>query len=291
MMLSMTGYGKAVCELPTKQVSIEIKSLNSKQLDIYTRLPTLYKEKELELRNLISRYLTRGKVEFNISYETTDTSSTAKINAPLVKDYYTQLKDLTKDLGAEQEDSLMQIVMRFPDALMAEKEELSAEEWKEILQKTEEALANITSFRIQEGKALQTDILGRIDHIQGYLKDIAPFKEDRIQRVKDKLNNSLMVISDQEKVDTNRFEQELIYYLEKMDITEEEVRLDNHCNFFKEVAEEKDPSGKKLSFIAQEIGREINTIGSKANHSDIQRIVVMMKDELEKIKEQLMNVL
>ncbi|MBN1952859.1 MAG: YicC family protein [Bacteroidales bacterium] len=291
MMLSMTGYGKTVCELPTRQVTIEIKSLNSKQLDIYTRLPNLYKEKELELRNLISKYLIRGKVEFNITYETTDASSNARINFPLVKEYYAQLKGLTEELGAENDDALMQIIMRFPDALMAEKEELSDQEWSVIQTKIEEALLKMIEFRKREGQALRNDILMRIDTILELQEKIKPLEKDRIERIKEKLNSSLGIIQDQEKIDSNRYEQELIYYLEKIDITEEEVRLSNHCKFFKEVSEEKDPSGKKLSFISQEIGREINTLGSKANHSDIQRLVVMMKDELEKIKEQLMNVL
>lgn len=290
-MLSMTGFGKAVCELPNKQVSIEIKSLNSKQLDIYARLPGLYKEKELELRNLISKQLIRGKVEFILNYEITDTSSSASINLPLVKDYYTQIKDLSSELGVSENEPLMQIIMRLPDVLTNKKEELSSDEWKKIRDKVDAALHNISDFRIQEGKALHIDIVARIKTILSLLEDVKTFEGDRLIRIKEKLTANMEGISDQDKFDPNRFEQELIYYLEKMDITEEKVRLKNHCDFFQEVSNEEGPIGKKLSFITQEIGREINTLGSKANHSDIQRIVVLMKDELEKVKEQLMNVL
>ena len=291
MLLSMTGFGKAVCDLPNKQVTIEIKSLNSKQLDIYARLPNIYKEKELELRNLLSRHLIRGKIEFSITYEITDTSSSTKINLPLVKDYYTQLKELGEELGEQGNESLMQIIMRFPDALTSEKEELGDEEWNMILEKTKSAVQSIQDFRQQEGKALEGDIVERISNILALMKELESYEADRMERVREKLNSGLADIAEQEKLDPNRYEQELIYYLEKMDITEEKVRLANHCKFFGEVIENETSAGKKLGFITQEIGREINTIGSKANHSDIQRIVVQMKDELEKIKEQLMNVL
>lgn len=291
MLLSMTGFGKAVCDLPNKQVTIEIKSLNSKQLDIYARLPNIYKEKELELRNLLSRHLIRGKVELTITYEITDTSSSAKINLPLVKDYYAQLKELSEELSEQGNESLMQIIMRFPDALTSEKEELDDAEWNAILEKTKSAMQSIQDFRKQEGKALEKDILERINNILTLLKELEGYEAERMERVKEKLNSGLADIAEQEKLDPNRYEQELIYYLEKMDITEEKVRLANHCKYFEEVIEKETSAGKKLGFISQEIGREINTIGSKANHSDIQRIVVQMKDELEKIKEQLMNVL
>jgi len=291
MMLSMTGYGKAVCELPDKVVTVEIKSLNSKQLDLYTRFPNLYKEKELEVRNLISKELIRGKVEFNIMCENTDTSSTAKINTPLVKEYYRQLKDLCSELNVNNNESLMQIVMRFPDSLLAEKEELTDAEWQKLLTTIKSALQSIIDFRQQEGEALNADIVPRIKTILDSLPGIEKYEADRLTRIKEKMTASMQGLADQDKFDANRFEQELIYYLEKLDITEEKVRLSNHCNFFLEVIDEPEPAGKKLSFIAQEIGREINTIGSKANHSDIQRIVVKLKDELEKIKEQLMNVL
>lgn len=291
MIESMTGFGKAVCELAGKVVTIEIRSLNSKQLDIYARLPNIYKEKELEIRNQISQQLIRGKVELYITYENTDISSTAQINVPLVKSYYQQLKELVADLEAENQESLLQTIMRFPDALKIDKEELNESEWKLISSKVEEALHHINSFRKQEGEALQKDIFNRIGIIQSQLKEITSFESDRLSRLREKMSSSVQSFIEQAKIDENRFEQELIYYLEKLDITEEKVRLQNHLQFFMEVATKESANGKKLSFIAQEIGREINTIGSKANHSDIQRIVVQMKDELEKIKEQLMNVL
>jgi uncharacterized protein (TIGR00255 family) len=291
MIESMTGFGKAVCELAGKVVTIEVRSLNSKQLDIYTRLPNIYKEKELDLRNIISQQLIRGKVEFCITYENTDISSTAQINVPLVKSYYHQLKELISDLNVQENESLLQTIMRFPDTLKIDREELNESEWEQINIKVGEAVNQIISFRKQEGEALKKDILDRIDIIRLQLQEISSFETDRMKRLREKILTSVQSISEQTKVDENRFEQELIYYIEKLDITEEKVRLENHCQFFLEVAMNESANGKKLSFIAQEIGREINTIGSKANHSDIQRIVVKMKDELEKIKEQLMNVL
>lgn len=290
-MQSMTGYGKSICELPTKTVSIEIKSLNSKQLDVFTRLPNIYKEKELEIRNIISKYLMRGKIELNITYENNDTDSTAKINIPLVKEYYAQLKELTFELNPEEHEALLQTIMRFPDALKIDKEEFDDEEWIQLNTKLIEALEAIQEFRNQEGKALKKDILDRVKNIRELLNDIARFEEDRISRIREKIRNSLLEVFEKDTIDENRFEQELVYYLEKVDITEEKVRLANHCDFFFEVAKNTGSIGKKLGFIAQEMGREINTIGSKANHTDIQRTVVQMKDELEKIKEQLMNVL
>jgi uncharacterized protein (TIGR00255 family) len=291
MIESMTGFGKAVCELAGKVVTVEIKSLNSRQLDIYTRLPNIYKEKEIELRNLISQQLVRGKIEFCISYENNDITSTAQINLPLVKSYYHQLKQLVKELADDNKESLLPTIMRFPDALIIDKEELDDTEWQAVTNNTREALDQILSFRKQEGDALKKDILLHLEIIQEQLKEIGKYEADRMNRIRERLNTSVTALMDPSKIDENRFEQELIYYLEKLDITEEKVRLQNHCDFFLTVVNDETSNGKKLSFISQEMGREINTIGSKANHSDIQRIVVQMKDELEKIKEQLMNVL
>jgi uncharacterized protein (TIGR00255 family) len=291
MIESMTGFGKTTCELPGKVVSIEIRALNSKQLDIYTRLPNIYKEKELDLRNSLSQQLIRGKIELCISYENTDISGTAQINIPLVKSYYKQLQDLITELNEQNQESLLQTIMRFPDVLKIDKEELDQEEWQLVNTRVNEAIQQLIEFRKQEGKALRQDILERIGIIQSQLTELGNYEKDRIDRIREKITSSLQGLTDQSKIDNNRFEQELIYYLEKLDVTEEKVRLGNHCEFFREVAENETANGKKLSFIAQEIGREINTIGSKANHSDIQRMVVQMKDELEKIKEQLMNVL
>ncbi len=291
MIQSMTGFGRSICELNDKIVTIEIKTLNSKQLDIYTRLPNIYKEKELELRNLISQNLVRGKIDLSITYETSDTASSAKINLPLVKEYYRQLRELSQDLDAKEEESLLQTIMRFPDSLTIEKEELKQEEWYKIIRKTEEALTSINDFRKQEGDALQKDILDHVKKIMTLLDEIESFETERISRMREKLSVSLNNNVEPDKIDGNRFEQELIYYLEKMDITEEKVRLKNHCEFFVKTTVDEDMNGKKLTFISQEMGREINTLGAKANHSEIQQIIVQMKDELEKIKEQLMNVL
>jgi uncharacterized protein (TIGR00255 family) len=291
MIESMTGFGKTVCELPGKVVTIEIRSLNSKQLDIYTRLPNIYKDKELDLRNLISQHLVRGKVELCISYENTDTSSTAQINIPLVKSYYEQFQALISELKIDSQESIMQTIMRFPDVLKIGREELDEQEWNLVNLKIEDALKQIGIFRKQEGNALSLDILARVKNITLQLKEIVTYEKERLAYLRDKMRSAMQGLKDLTKIDENRFEQELIFYIEKLDITEEKVRLENHCEFFKEVAEKESGNGKKLAFIAQEMGREINTIGSKANHSEIQRIVVQMKDELEKIKEQLMNVL
>lgn len=291
MIQSMTGYGRAICELNKKVITIEIKTLNSKQLDIYTRLPNIYKEKELELRNLISQYLVRGKIDFSITYETTDSTDSAKINIPIVQEYYNQLQALSEKLNLKEEEPLLQIIMRFPDALKMDKEELPEEEWSKILDKTTDALKEIIIYRNSEGEALQKDILERVKTIQVLQKDIEVFEPERKEKIREKLSTTLNDTIEKEKIDLNRLEQELIYYLEKMDITEEKVRLKNHCVFFVKTLLEEKFNGKKLTFIAQEMGREINTLGAKANHSEIQRIIVLMKDELEKIKEQLMNVL
>jgi len=290
MILSMTGFGRSVCELKNKIVTIEIKALNSKQLDIFTRLPNIYKEKELELRNIVAQRLIRGKIDVSLTYENTDTSALSRINIPLVEEYYNQLKSISEKLNAREENSLLQIIMRFPDALKVEKEELDEEEWRNIVLKTEETIDNINVFRLQEGEALKKDLLTRTSNILQAMNGIEKFEADRLTKLKEKLKSNFIEV-DNEKFDANRFEQELIYYLEKMDINEEKVRLKNHCDFFLEVVDNEESNGKKLAFIAQEMGREINTLGSKANHSDIQRLVVLMKDELEKIKEQLMNVL
>lgn len=291
MIQSMTGFGKAVCELANKVISIEIKTLNSKQLDIYTRLPNIYKEKDLEIRNLLSQKLQRGKIECIITFEDTDISSNARINGPLVKEYYRQMSDLLNEMNIENNDIILQTIMRFPDALTIDKEELDENEWKTVSLKIHESIQAIEDFRIQEGKALQYDITGRVNGILDKLKEIKPFEKERIVSIREKIESNIGELFDISKIDQNRLEQELIYYLEKIDITEEKVRLENHCNYFFDVLEEDITVGKKLGFITQEMGREINTIGSKANHSEIQKIVVQMKDELEKIKEQLMNVL
>jgi uncharacterized protein (TIGR00255 family) len=291
MMRSMTGYGKGVCELGDKVVTIEIKSLNSKQLDIYSRIPSIYREKDLDMRNIISQRLQRGKIELNMVIEITDVKSNGKLNVSVIKEYYRQLKEIGTDIGIDYNDSILQVIMRLPDALKTDKEELNPGEWQKIENALNEAISAVDQFRLQEGKALQDDMLGKVILIEQCLERIEPFEQERVSSIRQRLHRGLNEVMDLEKIDTNRFEQELIYFLEKLDINEEKVRLKNHCSFFREVCNSKDSSGKKLGFIAQEMGREINTIGSKANHTEIQRQVVMMKDELEKIKEQSLNIL
>ena len=291
MLKSMTGFGKAICELQNKIVTIEIKSLNSKQIDIYSRVPAAYREKDLEIRNLLSKQLNRGKIEFNLNIEVTDTKIAAKINAPVVKEYYKQLKEISTDLDINPNDSVLSLIMRLPDALKVNKDELNEGEWSDILASINEAISSLNEFRLQEGAALKIDLIQRISNIENNLTLIEPLEGERIKTVREKIEANLKEFSDPEKIDSNRFEQELIYYIEKLDITEEKVRLRNHCSYFIEVIESAEAVGKKLGFIGQELGREINTIGSKANHHEIQKLVVGMKDELEKIKEQVLNVL
>jgi uncharacterized protein (TIGR00255 family) len=291
MMKSMTGYGKSVCELEDKVVTIEIKSLNSKQIDIYTRIPSIYREKDLEIRNLISQKLGRGKIEVNMVVEITDAKNASKLNAAVIKDYYNQLKEIGQELDIDYKEAILQVIMRLPESLRMDKEELDPKDWKRIIEKFNYAIDSVEEFRVQEGNALKVDILNNVQNIEEKLTFLSDFEEERIKNIRQRLQNGLNEISELEKIDNNRFEQELIYYIEKLDINEEKVRLKNHCNFFKEVSSSKTASGKKLGFIAQEMGREINTIGSKANHSEIQKIVVGMKDDLEKIKEQSLNIL
>ena len=290
MIKSMTGFGKAECELPNKKITIEIKSLNSKQLDIYTRIPSTYKVKDIEVRKLISDRLIRGKIEFNMYSESLGEESNSAINQPIVKKYHDQLTNLYRELDMEITELSMQTILRLPDSIKTEHEELDENEWAAILEKIEEALANLDQFRIQEGKALEADIVSQIDVIIALKDQVTPFEEERIDYVKTKLTDSLKDLQNNVQNDPNRFEQELIFYLERLDINEEKVRLENHCTYFMETIKEPG-SGKKLGFIAQEIGREINTMGSKANHSEIQKLVIRMKDALEKIKEQSLNVL
>ncbi|MDE5418942.1 YicC family protein [Labilibaculum sp. DW002] len=292
MLTSMTGFGKATLELENKKVSIEIKSLNSKQLDIFTRIPNLYKEKDLVLRNDIKKQLERGKVELSIFIESVGAEKETKINQPIVEAYYRQLNELSKELGIElDKEPILQTIVKLPDALKVEYQALDEEEWNQIFDGFKVALSEIMDFRNQEGKALQEDIFARIKNIEQLLDEVPQYENDRIETVKTRINDNLNDFVEKQNVDKNRFEQEIIYYLEKLDITEEKVRLANHCKYFMETSSAGNSVGKKLGFIAQEIGREINTLGSKANDSNIQKIVIDMKDELEKIKEQLLNVL
>lgn len=283
-MQSMTGFGKAETTFEDKKITLEIRSLNSKNLDLNTRLPSFYKEMEAEFRKKIIGTLNRGKVDLALFYEANASESASEINIPVVQAYMEQLASF--DL---EESEKLKIAIRLPDTLKTERESISATEKKAVLSLADEVLQKITNFRQQEGESLQQDILERITKIGQFLETVKTVESQRIKKVRERLQNSLDEL--EVKVDENRFEQELIYYLEKFDITEEKVRLENHLSYFKEIANTGHAQGKKLGFVAQEIGREINTIGSKANDAALQKIVVQMKDELEKIKEQLLNVL
>jgi uncharacterized protein (TIGR00255 family) len=291
MLVSMTGFGKAECDLPGKKVTVEIKSLNSKQLDISTRLPSFMKEKEVDIRNEISRELERGKIDCYISSELTSEDSAHKINKDVVKFYIKQLQELTKELKIDSDEQLVQIAMRLPDALKTDKEEIDETEWDHILNSVHTAIEGVKIYRSREGNILAEDIQKRIYLILEKLEKIRSFEEERIQNIRNRLAQNLRELKLEESYDPNRFEQELIYYLERLDITEEKVRLASHCNYFLEVLPSTESVGKKLGFISQEIGRELNTLGSKSGDSNIQRLIVEMKDELEKIKEQLNNIL
>lgn len=287
----MTGYGKAESLLPDKKLTIEIRSLNSKQLDTNTRLPSLYKEKELEIRKLIASSLERGKVECSFFYELATETSSGTINVLVVKSYFEQLNSISKELGMKASQELLSIAMRMPDALRNDRAELEDEEWKQVKESLQQALRQVNGFRLQEGESLDKDLRERLAAITARLEDIEQLEGDRIARIRERIGNNLSDYVGKEGIDQNRFEQELIFYMEKLDISEEKVRLANHCSYFLETMENEGPVGKKLGFITQEMGREINTLGSKANHVDIQRLVVEMKDELERVKEQILNIL
>ncbi|MDY0090996.1 MAG: YicC/YloC family endoribonuclease [Flavobacteriaceae bacterium] len=286
MIQSMTGFGKAGLQLQNKKITVEVKSLNSKNLDLNTRMPSNYREMELEIRNRVAQKLERGKVDFSLFIEITGEETTSKINVPIVKSYINQMKTVIPNAD---ETELMKMAVRMPDALKTERDEIDENEWKEILKLINEALENIINFRKNEGAVLEKEFLLRIGNINTQMNNVLKYDSERIETIKTRLRNTLDEL--QVTVDENRFEQELIFYLEKYDITEERVRLENHLNYFKETLNEKESNGRKLGFISQEIGREINTMGSKSNHSEMQKLVVMMKDELEKIKEQVLNVL
>ena len=281
----MTGFGKAVTQTESKKISIELKSLNSKNIDLNARMSSQYREKELILRNRIAKSLVRGKVDFSLYTEATNETAKSNISVPVVKEYMEQLKQIS----SVNENELLQIAMRLPDTLKTEREEIDATEFKVIEDLLEEAIKNILDYRANEGAVLEKDFILRINNIASLLEKVIAIDPERIEGVRARLQKGISDIK--ENVDENRFEQELVYYIEKFDITEEKVRLSNHLNYFKENLASAESNGKKLGFIAQEIGREINTIGSKSNFAPMQKLVVEMKDELEKIKEQLLNVL
>lgn len=287
----MTGYGKAIAETPQKKVTIEIKSLNSKQLDLNTKLPWLYKEKEPEIRNLISQRLDRGKIDFSIYCDMLDDEVATVINKSAVRNYYNQFSEIAAELKIDLDDQIFSAIMKLPDTLKTEKQELPESEWEVVKYQIIESITMLDLYRIEEGNSIMTDLKKCIGKILALLETIETFEPGRIIKVREKLMTILEENNGNENIDKNRFEQELIFYLEKYDINEEKIRLKTHCDYFIETVNTPAPNGKILNFIAQEIGREINTIGSKANDASIQKLVVMMKDELEKIKEQTMNVL
>jgi len=281
----MTGYGKSVLQLPTKKISVELKSLNSKNLDLNARMPSIYREKELPIRKLLADRLERGKIDFSIYVEMTAEDTSTQINEPVVKQYINQLKKVVN--GDEIE--LLKMAVRFPDALNTVREEIDETEWKSIENEIISTINLINKYRLDEGNVLEEDFKNRIEIIDDLLEQVIAMDPERIQGVRDRLTKGVEELK--EKYDENRFQQELVYYIEKFDITEEKVRLKNHLSYFIEALNSTDSNGKKLGFISQEIGREINTIGSKSNYAPMQQLVVQMKDELEKIKEQLLNVL
>ena len=292
MIKSMTGFGKATVDCGTKKVIVEGKSLNSKQLDINLRTPSIYKEKDIEIRNMIKNVLERGKVDVYIYFDNAEDEKDVAVNQSVVRQYYNQMLEVADSLGVEiNKSELLQTIMRFPDTMQAKVEELDEEGWNCLKSAIEKALSDVDAFRIQEGKVLIADILKRIELIKSLSGEVPQFEKQRVVTIKQRLQDKMKEWGEIKNIDENRLEQEIIYYLEKLDITEEKVRLANHCKYFVETVEKEEAPGRKLGFIAQEIGREINTMGSKANDHDIQKLVVRMKDELEKIKEQSLNVL
>jgi len=285
---SMTGFGKATLNLSAKKFTIEVKSLNSKQIDMNVRLPQLYKEKEPVIRQILSKECGRGKIDLNFYCEVTGPEKAPKLNAPLISSYVLQLKSIMKEV--EVQGDILSAVMRLPDVTVSAEDEVDEDEWRQVEATLRDAVEKLNDFRADEGARLKEDLSDRVSNIREKLAAIEPHEEDRIQRVKDRLQRSLEELSEKQ-MDENRYEQELIYYLEKLDVTEEKVRLKSHLDYFDQLMEQGGPIGKKLGFIGQEMGREINTLGSKANHAEIQKLVVEMKDELEKIKEQVLNIL
>ena len=290
MVKSMTGFGKGEAALQNKKITVEIRSLNSKQLDLGLRLPAVYRQSEYEIRNIIARTIQRGKVDVFVTVESQAVETPARINKEVFREYLHQMTDTLAFAGIDADyDAIVPVIMRLPEVVSTETESISDEEHAALIAATEAAAARLDAFRMQEGAILIADLLGRVDRIESYKEEVVPFEKARTETIKARILDNLEKL--QADVDRNRLEQEMIFYLEKLDITEEKVRLANHCRYFREVAAGEEGAGRKLGFIAQEMGREINTMGSKANDSNIQILVVKMKDELEKIKEQVLNIL
>lgn len=290
MALSMTGYGKAVAVLPNKKVTIEIKSLNSKQFDLFTRLPVIYREKEIALRNALAQRLERGKVDLSINVEVISRDVSAKIDHHVVGQYYLEITELAGEFSIPLPNDWFSLLMRLPEVMKQDSEELDEKEWETIELAINRAVDELIGFRKQEGEMLTKVLTEKIQLIRSLLADVDPFETERIEKIKSRIYDGLNNLEGIE-YDKNRFEQEMIYYIEKLDVNEEKTRLAHHLNYFIETLADTRSQGKKLGFIAQEIGREINTLGSKSNQSGMQRIVVQMKDELEQIKEQILNIL
>ena len=290
MVKSMTGFGKGEAALQNKKITVEIRSLNSKQLDLGLRLPAVYRQSEYEIRNIIARTIQRGKVDVFVTVESQAVETPARINKEVFREYLHQMTDTLAFAGIDADyDAIVPVIMRLPEVISTETESISDEEHAALIAATEAAAARLDAFRMQEGAILIADLLGRVDRIESYKEEVVPFEKARTETIKARILDNLEKL--QADVDRNRLEQEMIFYLEKLDITEEKVRLANHCRYFREVAAGEEGAGRKLGFIAQEMGREINTMGSKSNESNIQILVVKMKDELEKIKEQVLNIL
>ncbi len=291
MLLSMTGFGKATTELTDKKIVVEIKSLNSKQLDLSARIPNAYKEKEIELRNTIARVLERGKVEVNIYTENVGKVVSTQINQNVLEAYYQQIKQSATQLGvAEPGESLFNILLRMPDVMKSETQEVSDAEWEALNSSVKQAIVQLIEFRLQEGKMLEDLFRSKIANIARLLNDVEQYETERVEKIRLRIEEALQKIGEKD-YDKNRLEQEMIYYIEKLDVNEEKNRLNNHLQYFIETMDGKSGQGKKLGFILQEIGREINTLGSKSNHAEMQKIVVQMKDDLEQMKEQILNVM
>lgn len=290
MIQSMTGYGKTITELPNKKISIEIKSLNSKQLDINTRIPNIYREKEIEIRTILSQNVERGKVDFCIYIEHTDTQISSKINAGAIESYQKQIKEIAEKLTLNQPSDWFSVLLKLPETIKTEISELDENEWNTVKTAINKSLQEFTAFRVQEGKMLEKIFLEKINTISDLLNEVEKYESERIEKIKYKMFEAIKKM-ELSSFDDNRFEQEMIYYIERLDINEEKSRLSNHLSYFLETLANEKSQGRKLGFIAQEIGREINTLGSKSNHAEMQKIVVKMKDELEQIKEQILNTL
>jgi len=291
MVQSMTGFGKSTCEYGNKKIVVEIKSLNSKQLDLSTRISGLYRDKDIEIRTELSQQLERGKIDFALYVDNSGKESVSQINQSVLMAYYEQIKQISDNIGIEVPANWFEVLLRLPDALKTDIVEMDENEWKEIKVGISQAIEQLKVFRIQEGKSLENVFTTKINRIAELLEQVAQFEGERVEKIKAKLEENLQTISDKISYDKNRLEQELIFYIEKLDVNEEKVRLKTHLDYFIETMKHEKSPGKKLGFIAQEIGREVNTLGSKSNHSEMQKIVVLMKDELEQIKEQVLNIL